>query len=114
MGFFFPLCPFAPLFTIFPFLSKLPLSELGGPDLHCAWPRVASRSRRSGLAREVGAGRPDLNHTDVTTPALAPHLPQDHFGGSLQVPMFSKGSAGAQFCSSGQGLEGEVEMLEHG
>lgn len=58
-GFFsFPLCPFAPLFTIFSFLSKLPLSELGGPsDFHCDWQNVAFQSRCPGLAREVGAGR---------------------------------------------------------
>lgn len=38
----FPLCPFAPLFTTISFLSKLSLSELGGPsDFHCYWQKVA-------------------------------------------------------------------------
>lgn len=101
--FFSSLCAPLPLF------SQSSPSFLNCPYqnwvVHCDWQNVAFQSRCPGLAREVGAGRkvrPEATrrHADVTTPALAPHLPQDDFEGSLQVPTYPKGSAGAQFCSS--------------
>lgn len=50
-----PLCPFAPLFTTISFLSKLSLSELGGPsDFHCYWQKVACQQPLPSVCKGTG------------------------------------------------------------